>query len=115
MAALAGVVHNRQGAAGDDHNRGEDNQQGGLHCDLANAGPPSLPVAEFNATLNEHPVNTPCNWHGEARLRCSHGTAPFAGADEDFLNVRLSLASYAIMRRARPLYVADCLANKHIC
>ena len=24
-------------------------------------------------------------------------------------------SSYAIMRRARPLYVADCLANEHIC
>ena len=37
MAALARVVHNRQGAADPEHNRRENNQQGGLHCDIATA------------------------------------------------------------------------------
>ena len=42
LAALASFVHDRQRAAGHGHdrNRGEDNQQGRLHCDLATAGPP---------------------------------------------------------------------------
>jgi hypothetical protein len=39
MAALARVVHNREGAADPEHNRRENNQQGGLHGDLATAGP----------------------------------------------------------------------------
>ena len=47
MAALAGVVHDRQGAAGAEHDHREDNQQGGLHGDLANAGPP---VVQMNPT-----------------------------------------------------------------
>jgi len=54
MAALARVVHNRQGAADPEHNGHENNQQGGLHGDLANAAPPDLPrpqiiVAQMNA------------------------------------------------------------------
>jgi hypothetical protein len=40
MAALAGAVHDRQGAACTEHNHREDDQQGGLHGDLATAGPP---------------------------------------------------------------------------
>ena len=43
MVALASVVHDRQGTAGPEHNHGQDNQQGGLHGDLANADPPDLP------------------------------------------------------------------------
>jgi hypothetical protein len=43
MAALAGVVHNRQGAANPKHDRRENNQQRGFHRDLATAGPPNLP------------------------------------------------------------------------
>ena len=35
LAALAGVVHNRQRADGRKHNRDEDNDQGALHGDLA--------------------------------------------------------------------------------
>ena len=42
MAALARVVHNRQGAADPERNRRENNQQGALHGDLATAGPPNL-------------------------------------------------------------------------
>jgi hypothetical protein len=41
-AALAGFVHNRQGADGQQHNYSADNCQGGPHCDLA-AGPPDYP------------------------------------------------------------------------
>jgi hypothetical protein len=33
LAALAGVVHDRQRADGREHNRDEDNYKGGLHCD----------------------------------------------------------------------------------
>jgi len=33
MVALAGIVHNGQAAAGHEHNRAEDYQQGGLHVD----------------------------------------------------------------------------------
>jgi hypothetical protein len=42
LAALASIVHDRQRAAGHGHDRsrGEDNQQGRLHFDLATAGPP---------------------------------------------------------------------------
>ena len=35
LAALAGVVYNRQRADGDEHNRDEDNDLGALHGDLA--------------------------------------------------------------------------------
>ena len=31
LAGLAGVVHDRQRADGDEHNRDEDNDQGALH------------------------------------------------------------------------------------
>ncbi len=47
MAALARVVHNRQGAADPEHNRRENNQQGGLHGDLATAGPRTYPVVQI--------------------------------------------------------------------
>jgi hypothetical protein len=33
MVALAGIVHDREAAAGHEHNRAEDNQQGSLHVD----------------------------------------------------------------------------------
>jgi hypothetical protein len=33
MVALAGIVHDREAAAGHEHNRAEDDQQGGLHVD----------------------------------------------------------------------------------
>ncbi len=49
MVALTGVVHDRQGAAGPEHNHGQDNQQGGLHGDLANAGPRLTPVLRIIA------------------------------------------------------------------
>ena len=48
MAALARVVHNRQGAADPEHNGHENNQQGGLHGDLANAAPPTYPVLKLS-------------------------------------------------------------------
>ena len=34
LAGLAGVVHDRQRADGDEHNRDEDNDEGALHGDL---------------------------------------------------------------------------------
>ena len=54
MAALARVVHDRQGAACAEHDHREDNQQGGLHGDLANAGPQQ---SKFNRGSNEPSVN----------------------------------------------------------
>ena len=57
MAALAGVVHDRQGAAGHKHNGGDDNQQRGFHCDLATAGPPNPFNGQFNVAQNERAVN----------------------------------------------------------
>ncbi len=57
MAALARVVHNRQGAADPEHNRRENNQQGGLHSDLATAGPPNLPSRPNYRSSNEPTVN----------------------------------------------------------
>jgi hypothetical protein len=33
MVALAGIVHDREAAAGHEHNGAEDNQQGSLHLD----------------------------------------------------------------------------------
>ncbi len=57
MAALARVVHNRQGAADPEHNRRESNQQGGLHGDLATAGPPNLPRRQNYRGSNEPTVN----------------------------------------------------------
>ncbi len=68
MAALARVVHNRQGAADSDDNRRENNQQGGLHGDLATAGPPNLPSRPIYRSSNEPTVN--------ARHR--QATIPFA-------------------------------------
>ena len=59
MAALARVVHNRQGAADPEHNRRENNQQGGLHGDLATAGPPNLPRRSNYRGSNEPTVNAP--------------------------------------------------------
>jgi hypothetical protein len=41
VAALAGVIHDRQGANGGEHNRSDDNCKRGFHCDLANAGQPA--------------------------------------------------------------------------
>ena len=40
LAALAGFVHDRQGADGQQRNCGADNCQGGPHRDLAVVGPP---------------------------------------------------------------------------
>ncbi len=48
MAALTGVVHDREGAADTEHNHGQDNQQGGLHGDLAKAGPRLTPSSELS-------------------------------------------------------------------
>jgi hypothetical protein len=39
LAALAGVVHDRQRANGNKRKGDGDNDQWGLHCDLAAAGP----------------------------------------------------------------------------
>jgi hypothetical protein len=57
MAALAGVVHNREGASGPEHNYGQDNQQWVLHGDLASAGP-RLPSPNYRGS-NEPNVNAP--------------------------------------------------------
>ena len=43
MAALAGIIHEGQGAAGPERNRREDNQKGGFHRDLATVVPPNYP------------------------------------------------------------------------
>ena len=47
LAALAGVVHHRQRAHGDKHNRDEDNDYGALHgvlleIDVGAGAPPSF-------------------------------------------------------------------------
>jgi hypothetical protein len=39
LAALAGVVHERQSAADYEHSNRENYQRGGFHCDLATAWP----------------------------------------------------------------------------
>jgi hypothetical protein len=57
LAALAGVVHDRQRADGDEHNRDEDNDQGALHDDLA----PGHSLTEFSSFKNELRVNV---WRG---------------------------------------------------
>jgi hypothetical protein len=57
MAALAGVVHNGQGASGHKHNGGDDNQQGGFHRDLATAGPPNPFKPQINRSSNERAMN----------------------------------------------------------
>jgi hypothetical protein len=52
MATFAGVVHNRQATADPEHNRRhENNQQGGFHCDLTIAGPPTYPNYLFQMNL----------------------------------------------------------------
>jgi hypothetical protein len=52
MVVLAGIVHDREGAAGHEHNRAEDNQQGGLHVDdLWCCGPPQ-PIDSNERTMN---------------------------------------------------------------
>ena len=38
LRALAGIVHDRQ-SPDHEHRQGEDDQNGGFHCDLATAGP----------------------------------------------------------------------------
>lgn len=72
MAALARVVHNRQGAAEPEHNRRENNRQGDLHGDLATTGPPNLLIGPFqhekrakHFDLNQAANGTP---HDEARI-----------------------------------------------
>jgi len=40
ITALAGVVHDRQGAAEYQHNRRKGNNQGSPHCDLRYCGAP---------------------------------------------------------------------------
>jgi hypothetical protein len=49
MVALAGIVHDREAAADHEHDRAEDNQQGGLHVDDPPVlRPPSLLSAELS-------------------------------------------------------------------
>ena len=81
MAALARVVHNRQGAADPEYNRREHNQQRGLHGDLATAGPPNLPRRPNYRGSNEPTVNVQapsgqrrhshCTQFVSVSLRCS--------------------------------------------
>ena len=59
MSALARVVHDREGAAGHKHNGGKDNEDGGFHCDLATAGPPTPLIAQINRASHERTVNGP--------------------------------------------------------
>jgi hypothetical protein len=59
MAALAGIVHDREAAAGHEHNRAEDNQQGGLHVDdLRCCGPPAYWPLNYPDS-NERTMNAP--------------------------------------------------------
>ena len=57
LAALAGVVHDRQRAYGREHYRDESDDKGGLHFDLAAAEPPGPPARIFTfetePTVNE--------------------------------------------------------------
>jgi len=46
-AALASIIHDRQRAHRRKHHSDESYYKGGLHFDLAIAGPPSLPAREF--------------------------------------------------------------------
>jgi len=48
LAALAGVVHDRQRAYGREHNRDESDDKGGLHFDLATAEPPKPSSPNFH-------------------------------------------------------------------
>jgi hypothetical protein len=59
MVALAGIVHNREAAAGHEHNRAEDYQQGGLHVDdLRFCGPPAYWPLNYPDS-NERTMNAP--------------------------------------------------------
>ncbi len=57
MAALAGIIHEGQGAAGPERNRRENNQKGGFHRDLATVVPPNYPTCKINRGPNEHAMN----------------------------------------------------------
>jgi hypothetical protein len=58
LAALTGLVHHRQRANGDEHNRDKDKDQGALHSDLA---PPAHSLLEFSCFRDEPTVNVlPC-------------------------------------------------------
>ena len=56
-AALARIIHDRQRAHRRKHHSDESDYKGGLHFDLAIAGPPSLParisIFETERTVNE--------------------------------------------------------------
>jgi hypothetical protein len=54
MAALAGVVHDRQAAACTEHDHRENDQQVGLHWNLATAAPDK---SKFNRGSNEPRMN----------------------------------------------------------
>ena len=59
MVALAGIVHDREAAAGHEHNRAEDNQQGGVHVDdLRCCGPPAYWPLNYPDS-NERTMNAP--------------------------------------------------------
>lgn len=53
LAALAGIVHDRERADGSKHKGDGDNDQRGFHGDLANAGP----FAQVSDLQNEHRLN----------------------------------------------------------
>lgn len=57
LLALAGVVHDRQGAAGQYHKSGGDDQQGGFDFDLATAGPPKHHLPANYPGSDERTVN----------------------------------------------------------
>ena len=58
MAALAGVVHDGQGAAGHKHNGGNDNPQGGFHHATSLLRVPQTPsIAQINRASHERTVN----------------------------------------------------------
>jgi hypothetical protein len=56
-AALAGVVHRRQGAASAKHDHRENNQQGGIHRNLAAAETRHSYPSSFSLDLHEPAVN----------------------------------------------------------
>jgi hypothetical protein len=114
MVALAGIVHDREAAAGHEHNRAEDNQQGSLHVDdLRCCGPPAYwPLnypdsnertmnAQMNAPELSHQPKVPAHpqWPWRPILtnpdkvphRRRHNTRPIVGFHD---NIRLVLHSH---------------------
>jgi hypothetical protein len=57
LPALAGVVHDRQGAADDEHSHGENDQYGGFHWRPRHRGPQTPTDRQFFMVQNEPAMN----------------------------------------------------------